>query len=491
MPESALKLPVRPDTYRCSWQLSKPPDQTTWWVEGDVMLYGGRQPAGNVYGRAPINVTQSPTGGISYGAPQFFDYPVVFGRMVNGKNVILVDARLQVWEADRKLGIIAGANANFDAWAALVGNGIPTTQDVLVDSGVVQLTHLDAFAARAPIEETRYPRAPFEDDDPSFLAKFRQSCYQSWADAEATVAIEYQISAGLYGGYHFHVTFSPTVKIELHTPIPIKDFFTSWVLPLHGLLSASTGVNENITYWSCSPLLQDDDRPASQRQFQVFVRWVEQEPYASDNNLSDKQASAIRLAEGDSLLKLLRRWQTLESEQNPILNTYDVQSLGPEQTPRARFLLLVQALEGLCGHEKRLEEERTKFQAKRARIIADCRDALSGSDFRFLNYWLPSTPSNLSDTLAVMLRELPVDLEGELAQSDLVKTVVERVGNVSTTLEALQYVRNKLSHGTETFDPHDLHIVASILNRAVRGHLFRLLESSPAAQIRVVSAQDR
>lgn len=287
------------------------------------------------------------------------------------------------------------------------------------------------------------------------------------------------------------MTFSPTVKIELHTPIPIKDFFTSWVLPLHGLLSASTGVNENITYWSCSPLLQDDDRPASQRQFQVFVRWVEQEPYASDNNLSDKQASAIRLAEGDSLLKLLRRWQTLESEQNPILNTYDVQSLGPEQTPRARFLLLVQALEGLCGHEKRLEEERTKFQAKRARIIADCRDALSGSDFRFLNYWLPSTPSNLSDTLAVMLRELPVDLEGELAQSDLVKTVVERVGNVSTTLEALQYVRNKLSHGTETFDPHDLHIVASILNRAVRGHLFRLLESSPAAQIRVVSAQDR
>lgn len=179
------------------------------------------------------------------------------------------------------------------------------------------------------------------------------------------------------------MTFSPTVKIELHTPIPIKDFFTSWVLPLHGLLSASTGVNENITYWSCSPLLQDDDRPASQRQFQVFVRWVEQEPYASDNNLSDKQASAIRLAEGDSLLKLLRRWQTLESEQNPILNTYDVQSLGPEQTPRARFCSWSRPWK-VCvatrrGWKKSAQSSKRNAPASLPIVEMRCQEATSGS----------------------------------------------------------------------------------------------------------------
>lgn len=154
-----------------------------------------------------------------------------------------------------------------------------------MDSGVIQVTHLDAFAARAPIEETQFPDKPFEDDDPSFRAKFRQASYQMWSDDDAEVAVEYRISAAVHGGYHFHVTFSPTVRIELNTPVPIKDFFTSWVLPLHGLVSAATGQNEDITYWSCSPLIEGDDRPPAQRQFEVFVRWVNQEPYASENTI--------------------------------------------------------------------------------------------------------------------------------------------------------------------------------------------------------------
>ena len=111
-------------------------------------------------------------------------------------------------------------------------------------------------------------------------------------------------------------------------------------------------------------------------------------------------------------------------EQNPILNTYDIHSLGPEQTPRARFLLLVQALEGLCGHEDRLSGKWATFEAKRERILNECQPALSGKDFKFLDRWLPSTPYNLEDALTEMLSILPTDLEPELAQSELVKTVI-------------------------------------------------------------------
>lgn len=491
MPESALTLKTLPDTYRCSWTMSKPHDETTWQSQGDVTLLGTQQPAGAVYGRAPINFSRSPGGGITYGAPQHFEYPVVYGELVNGRDLILVDAHLRVWEADRSSGLMPGPNAHFDAWAALVGHGIPQTSDVLVDSGVIQLTHLDAFAARAPIEETQYPRKPFEDADPSFRAKFRQASYQVWSDDDAEVVVEYRISAAVYGGYHFHVTFSPTVRIELNTPIPIKDFFTSWALPMHGLVSAATGQIEDITYWSCSPLIEGDDRPPAMRQFEVFARWVNQEPYASENTIPDKHVSSIRLAEGESLLHLLRRWQDLESEQNPILSTYDIHSLGPEQTPRARFLLLVQALEGLCGHEDRLNGKWASFEAKRERILNECQQALSGKDFKFLGRWLPGTPYNLDDALTEMLRVLPTNLEPELAQSELVKTVIAQVDQITTTVGALRYVRNQLSHGTETFAPYDLHVVAGILSRAVRGHLLRLLQASGPAQERVLAPPDR
>jgi hypothetical protein len=491
LPESALTVKTVPGTYRCSWTLSKPPHEETWQSEGDVTLLGDGQPAGAVYGRAPVNYQTSPGGGLSAGFPQKFQYPAVCGELVNGRGVILVDAMLRSWQEDRG-GIMSGANAHFDAWAALVGHGIPKTSDVLVDSGMIQVTHLDSFAARCPIEEIGYPEKPYAADDPTFRVKFRQDSHQVWSDDDAEVSFEYHISADTgITGYHFSVAFSPTVTIELKTPVPIKDFFTSWVLPLHGLVSAATAQNEDITYWSCSPVIEGDDDPAARRQFQVFTRSVTQKPYASENTIPDKHVSSIRLGEGESLLHLLRRWQSLQRQQNPILDTYDVHSLGPDQASRARFLLLVQALEGLCGHEERLSGRWAKFEAKRARIIDGCRESLETKDFEYLERTLPKTPENLDDALIEMLHSLPTNLEPELAQSELVKTVLAQVDKVTTTVGALRYVRNQLSHGKETFNPYHLHVVAGILGRAVRGHLLRLLEASEAAQKRVLAPPDR
>jgi len=50
-----------------------------------------------------------------------------------------------------------------------------------------------------------------------------------------------------------------------------------------------------------------------------------------------------------------------------------------------------------------------------------------------------------------MLRELPINLEPELAQSELVKTVIAQVEKVTTTFGALRYVRNQLSHGAAQY----------------------------------------
>jgi hypothetical protein len=90
-----------------------------------------------------------------------------------------------------------------------------------------------------------------------------------------------------------------------------------------------------------------------------------------------------------------------------------------------------------------------------------------------------------------MLRILPIELEPELAESELVKIVIAQTKDITTTVGALRHVRNQLSHGTETFNPRSLHIVAGILRRAVRGHLVRLLQASAPAQERVLAPPER
>jgi len=116
---------------------------------------------------------------------------------------------------------------------------------------------------------------------------------------------------------------------------------------------------------------------------------------------------------------------------------------------------------------------------------------MSASDLKFLDRWLANTPYNLDDALTEMLRALPTNLEPEIAKSELVKKVIAEVDKVTTTVGALRHVRNQLSHGLETFDPHSLHVVAEVLSRAVRGHLLRLLQASNEAQVRALSPRDR
>jgi hypothetical protein len=122
--------------------------------------------------------------------------------------------------------------------------------------------------------------------------------------------------------------------------------------------------------------------------------------------------------------------------------------------------------------------------------LTKCKEAdtLTRGEFRWLDANLRKTPWNLENVLREMLTTLPLDLEPELANCELVRAVIADPNeNVETTEQALRYVRNHLSHGTKTFDPYQLHDAAGILQRAVRGHLLRLLNASEAAQRRAVA----
>ncbi|WP_431231353.1 hypothetical protein ACQ856_17330 [Mycolicibacterium psychrotolerans] len=487
----ALEVIVAPGTHRVTWTISKPPDATTWEVAGEVELLGLRAPRASIFGRAPANWNNGPGTQRSAGWPQRFDYPLVYGQMNGGLDIVLIEPKLTVFgERPRAGGFMhfAGANAFFGSWAALIGRGAPETGPVLVDSGVIQVPHLEAFARTSPIRERSIP-------SDEFSVTLDPDSRLGWEDDGAEVIFEYQSSTGSWGWYGFSLAFSPVVRVKLAQPVPLSEFITQWAWPLRGLLAAATGRQEDITYLTCSLVVDGDPSPPNQRQFQVFHASITQEPYASSNSLKDKDISAVRLSEGESLLALLRRWQDLAAVQHPILNTYEITAVGRNQQPRTRFLLLVQALEGLYGYEYRAEidERRAEHRGLRKPVLSRCKAALAElrDDFEFIKKFLPNRPFEPLDTaLQVLLEILPVNLEPELAASALVQSVRAEDETATGTLSAIRVVRNKLSHGEKAYDRSQLTEVADILERAVRGHLLRLVGASDAAITRVLAAED-
>jgi hypothetical protein len=415
--------------------------------------------------------------------------------MNGGLDVLLLDAHLTVYGEKPRAGIMnfEGSNAHFDTWAALVGRGAPRTGPLLVDSGFIQVPHLEAFAGKSPIAEKSFPLDNiYEADKPEYAATIDKESLQKWQDDEAEVTLFYHLSVDVGGWFGFGVAASPVVSVKLSQPIPLSEFLTQWAWPLRELVAAATGKREDISYLACSPVIDGDTRPHELRQFQVFNASISQEPYTSSNSLRGKDISAIRISEGESLLMLLRRWQDLKASENPILNTYDINAVGPSQHPRARFLLLLQALEGLHGFEYRAEidERQAKHTGLREPILARCKSALADlpDDFKFIKKFLRKQPLETSDAaIRKMLQTLPVNLEPELEESALVRSVRSDNEAVTTTLDAIRIARNGLSHGTKAYDRRNLAQAANIFERVVRGHLLRLLGASTDAITRVLS----
>jgi hypothetical protein len=458
-------------------------------VSGEVELQALRQPSATVFGTAPVNWTiDGNTRGAGF--PQHFEYPLIYGELNGNLDIVLLDAYLTVHGEHPRQGFASftGGNAYVDSWAALVGHGAPRSGPVLVDSGVIQVPYLEAFGGKSPIAEITYPGGGlYEQDNPQFVATFDKSSFQEWRDDSAEVSLHYNVSADVGGFHSFGLAFSPVVSVELSQPVPLAEFLTQWAWPLRGLIAAATGERVDINHLTCSPVIDGDTR----RQFQVFNASITQTPYTSSSSLRDKHVSAIRLApDGESLLRLLRKWQELRAAENPILNTYDITAVGRGQHPRARFLLLIQALEGLFGYEKRSDERHSRFASERESMLGRCKDQLEGAVYKFVKKHLARRPPmGVDSVLREMLQALPIDLESELTDGMLVTSVRSENPNVTSTLDAIRIVRNDLSHGNRTYDRQALSEAADIFERVVRGHLLRLLDVSDEIVTRVLSPE--
>ncbi|MFG1995317.1 hypothetical protein ACGFJ7_35610 [Actinoplanes sp. NPDC048988] len=472
-----LKPRLEPGHYRGRWSV---PDETgaVQRLDGDLDLTAGRPPTVSASGRVPLAAEQG-DGFTTAAFPQRFTHPVIVGELRNGPTVLLLDAEVETWHDD-----LAFINAR----AALVGPA-RAVLDVppFFDTITVQITGLDAYAGVGPIRSFTLPASGQSFYEHLWQVEPNPDSTQTWADDHAELTLDWASAVAQELAF-FRMAFSPVAIVTLDEPLDVDDCLTMWIEPLRRIISLATGRVEDITYLTLSRAAGDGD--GEHDEFQVYGHKLDQAPFATrDTDVRKINAAFRATTEATSPLQMLRVWQRLHDEHHPLLETYGASIVLPRQHPRSTYLLLVQALEGLFGHEHQTEHEENvaAYQAKRDAAIAALEQVpdLPAPVLKFLRKYLMRKPhGGLDQCLTHMFTSLPYDVSEELAATTLVQQVIHDAGETVGLPAALRAVRNDLSHGTKGYPTMDLYAVVQILDRVARAHMLRVLGCGTDAQLK-------
>lgn len=491
--KAPLKLLLEPDEYPCTWFVAGR-DGVVSEYAGSLDLRSDRQPVGSMYGDIP-DVTAISDGASGTDFPQIVKLPHLRGRLANGYDVDLAEVsfyfgfptNVHISAASATVGVPqdeTGFNGNpssvsQDEGSSALQSLVPTYWRLSVQVGA-----LDAVSGAAPLSQWSAPRAnQGRHLEGEWTVSGNPDSTQKWSDGDVTMLLEYVASIRSGDPYAFMFAASPVMRIESREGLTVDDWVHRWVDPLRRIVSIATGDSQPLTYIAVEG--KDVDLPPTRpRQYrQVYGSGITQEPYQSQHASVVKSSASVRVAsDGLSLLAMLNRWQELEDEHHPLIETYGAMLAATEEHPRSRFLLLVQALEGLYGHETMTEyaERQERHTAEREDLIRVLRttDALSPTQLKFLNRNLVKRPlRGLNEALGRLVSDLPVDLTPRLSGCKLLAEYLDDFegAELQRVAYALSRVRNDLAHGNRGFDAYDLHETVQVLERIVRAHALRLL----------------
>lgn len=337
--DSALSHLVDPGEYLCTWVFKGASKTSKVRVPGSITLEGSRVPHGHGYGYAASEIPRI----LDYtpaltSFPRSWTLPTLRADLATGTSVMLLNVTVTVWAPER---------VRITAAAALAGCSSPSTNLAAVCEVDVQVTRLDVIAAAAPLRrEIRFPR---DDGMVLYGVAPGQRAEVAWEDASANLTMSYVSKAAPADLYrHYHV-FSPLLKIELDEPLAFLEFSTVWLDPIRNLTSVATSAAESITWVTATGESENGDDGT----WQVFAQGITQQPYASSEGDIVSTTAALALGpDGDDLLAVLRKWISLDNDLHPVLHTFGREIRGlSDQSPRGRFLTLMQAIEGTHQRE--------------------------------------------------------------------------------------------------------------------------------------------
>jgi hypothetical protein len=387
-------------------------------------------------------------------------------RLRSGVAVTFHDCVFEMWSENR-----ASVYAKF----AIAGRG-PAPSNSVIEARV-QVTHLDRISKLTPLVGVTTPT----DEATDWRIERSPSLWTSWEGDEADLDLGFYSKTNVYDPWHPVIRFSPVAVFKFHESVTIEDALKNYVEPLRGVASISTNNASTVTYIELVFTGSERDGLGRIRPAQYFGTGVSQDPFAAQSRLSNKTHARVQYgSDSSSLLVAVQRWRKHSADQHPLFTTYaSLQGLAADH-PRSRFLLLMQALEGLHGTEqKELNDERKRrFRRERKSVLHDAREAgMSPETLQWLKDALPvRPPTSLSTALRWSVANLHPSIVELLKQEPLVQGLLDE--ETLDWADALRKVRNNLAHGSGTYPAHQLDDTNRWLERVAQGHVVRLIDGS-------------
>ncbi|MGL5860721.1 MAG: hypothetical protein ACRCY9_05650, partial [Phycicoccus sp.] len=479
--------------YLCTWHLPGP-DNTTVHLPGMVELRESRVPYGHIYGDLPLeSITANSQTAMSF--PQVHDHPAARATLANGAELIMLNARVTYSPAHSSVRGAAAAVRNRGNFFPMGASNPPEAkpdETVTFTRMRLQVGALDAILGAPPIGEKTSPRSQADDGTWTWSTKTNSATPITWTGTDDNLVGAYATKVNTGDFYNVSIRFAPVLNATM-PPLTLFDLIRRYLDPIRAIASIATGKSQPITHLMLSrtdepthraaPKARDSDTEPSPLElmpaWQIYGTGLRQAPYQSDSETVSSHESVLFCEDdGVDLLKLVHAWWNLTDEHHPLIETYAGMLHVQEEHPRSRFLLLIQSLEGMYGHETKdnYEKQKATHQERRTKTLERIRERVGKDDFQFIKNSLITEPFRSLETALkwafdIAAPEQPI--KDRLAHTRLVKLVASEKS--CSTLDTLRHVRNDLAHGTRGFDANDLNEVNDILDRVVRAHALRLL----------------
>jgi ApeA N-terminal domain 1 len=424
-------------------------------------LDAARSPQGEIFGwpaeeRAGVRTFPQP-------AEQF---PLLKCDLRAGWEVLLVDATVQARFPER---------ASLQASLAVAGHGISADPGRSFPQASVQVTEGHRLFARAPLTKVTFPTTMPEAGKVDFSVEVDRDANVTYSSGGTEMRCRYWVHTSLTDYRRFFVRTAPVFELRSATPLTPNEWITSHVLPLRELVILATLEPQTVAWATLDDGHEGASTEGITRSFQLYSRDIQQAPYAPTADPHKESRTLFSFPELPySPVELLRRWEELRTAHRGFVRPL-MQGLTEQMNPRARFLFLAQALEGL--HTETAGEAPIPLEqhrAKRKEVLQAVKDV--GLDKKWADRWLDRYGRfSLAERLMQLLDEVRSD--------------VERVADVGLVPGDIPAIRNRLSHGAEDYSWQDLRPAMRVMSAVGAAHVLRMLDL-PLDRLPMVFSQD-
>lgn len=379
-------------------------------------------------------------------------FPVLKCSLRAGWEVLLAEATVQA---------LLPGQASFRASLGVAGHGLLADPGKGFPEASVQVTEGHRLFGRPPLTQVVFPHPMPETGTAAFSVQVDLDANVTYRSDDTELRCRYWITSSLTDYRRFFVTTAPVFEIKSASPLTPAQWMTRYVLPLRELVTLATLQPQAVAWATLDMNNEGASAEGGTQSYQLYSRDIRQVPYAPTADPHDESRTLFTFPGLPySPAELLSRWEDLRTTRKSFIQPL-MQGLTEQMSARARFLLLVQALEGL--HTEMAGEGPVPIEEhrdKRKEILKVIKDA--GLDKKWADRWLDR---HGRFSLAERLSEL----------RDMVREDTGGIADISLVPGDIPEIRNRLSHGSGDYSWEDLNPAMRVMSAIGAAHVLRLL----------------